>query len=78
MEKSSEPGRTSKPALAAVAVVHVAVTALTWRDLRARTPGQVRGSKRVWRTASALNTLGSVGYWLFGRRRRRQNDASLG
>ncbi len=78
VEKSGEPGKASKPALAAVAVVHVAVTVLTWRDLRSRTTGQVRGSKRIWRTASALNTLGSVAYWLLGRRRRGQNDASLG
>jgi hypothetical protein len=61
--------KPSRPVLAAIAVTHVAVTALTWRDLRSRTPGQVRGNKEVWRTVSALNTLGSAGYWLFARRR---------
>jgi hypothetical protein len=54
--------------LAAVAVVHVTVTALTWRDLRSRPAGQVRGPKSLWRLASALNTTGSAAYWLFGRR----------
>jgi hypothetical protein len=61
-------GKPNKQALAAVAIVHSAVAALTWRDLRSRAPEQVRGSKTVWRTASAMNTLGSVAYWLLGRR----------
>jgi hypothetical protein len=61
--------RPNKQVLAAVAIVHSTVAALTWRDLRSRAPEQVRGSKAVWRTASAMNTLGSVAYWLLGRRR---------
>lgn len=32
---------------------------------------QVRGSKAFWRIFSAVNTLGSAGYWLIGRRYRR-------
>ena len=55
--------------LAYIAVFHVPVTALTWRDLNARTDAQVRGSKTIWRLVSALNTMGSVAYWLIGRRR---------
>lgn len=54
--------------LAYIAVVHAPVTALPWRDLRGRPSAHVRGSKRIWRVASALNTTGSVAYWLFGRR----------
>jgi hypothetical protein len=60
----------NKLCLAAVAVVHVAAVALTWRDLRDRPATQVRGNKTLWRVASAMNTLGSAGYWLFGRRGR--------
>lgn len=60
--------KPDKRVLTAIAVVHVTAAALTWRDLRSRAAKQVRGDKRVWRMASALNTLGSVGYWLFGRR----------
>jgi hypothetical protein len=55
--------------LAYTAAVHVPVTKLTWRDLRDRPATQVRGNKKVWRIASAVNTTGSVAYWLFGRRR---------
>jgi len=54
--------------LAALAVAHVAVTTLTWRDLRHRPAEQVRGNKTFWRVASTLNTGNSAAYWLFGRR----------
>jgi len=62
-------GKPNKVVLAIVAVVHVTVMTLTWRDLRSRPAVQVRGNKRLWRAASALNTTGSAAYWVFGRRR---------
>ncbi|MCQ4083524.1 hypothetical protein NGB36_23735 [Streptomyces sp. RB6PN25] len=61
-------GKPDKRILAAIATLHAAAAVLTWRDLRTRAAWQVRGDKRIWRTASALNTLGSASYWLFGRR----------
>jgi hypothetical protein len=63
--------KPSSLVLAAIAVVHVCVMTLTWRDLRRRPDGQVRGSRTMWRIASAANTGGSAAYWLFGRRRSR-------
>jgi hypothetical protein len=66
-EPNVEPGRAGPARLAPFLVAHVVVTACTWRDLRHRTDDQVRGSKRIWRVASAVNTLGSLAYWLFGR-----------
>ncbi len=48
--------------------VHILVAAVTWRDIGRRSPHQMRGSKRLWRLLSAVNTLGAVGYWLVGRR----------
>jgi hypothetical protein len=62
-------GKPNKVVLAIVAVVHVTIMTLTWRDLRSRPAGQIRGPKQLWRVASALNTSGSAAYWLFGRRR---------
>jgi hypothetical protein len=44
------------------------VAALTWRDIRHQPEQRIRGRKGLWRFLSALNTLGSVGYWLIGRR----------
>jgi hypothetical protein len=61
--------RPNKLVLAIIAVVHLTAVTLTWRDLRSRPAAQVRGPKRVWQLASALNTSGSAAYWLFGRRR---------
>jgi Na+/melibiose symporter-like transporter len=49
-------------------IVHVIVMTLTWRDLRKRPDEAVRGKKRVWQVASAMNTSGSVAYWLLGRK----------
>lgn len=48
--------------------VHLLAVALTWRDIRNRPADQLRGSKRLWRLVSALNTLGAGAYWLAGRR----------
>lgn len=59
--------------LGVVLVAHFVIAALTWRDLRYRPAELVRGSKRVWRGASAVNTLGASAYWLFGRRRPRRS-----
>jgi hypothetical protein len=63
-------GKPNKVVLAIIAVVHITIMALTWRDLRSRPAGLIRGPKQLWRVASALNTSGSAAYWLFGRRRR--------
>jgi hypothetical protein len=68
-EAVAAKGEPSKVVLAAAAVVRVMVTALTWRDLRSRPAGEVRGPRNLWRVRSALNTSGSAAYWLFGRRR---------
>ena len=54
--------------IAAILAGHVAVTALTWRDLRHRSDDQVRGNKKWWRVASAANTTNSLVYLVFGRK----------
>jgi hypothetical protein len=63
-----ETGRSSLWTIVAYLPFHLVVTALTWRDLKNRPDEQVWGNKRLWRWASALNTLGSVAYWLVGRK----------
>jgi hypothetical protein len=60
--------KLSPARLAGILAVHVAIASFTWRDLRSRSTDEVRGSKRLWRVASALNTLGSMAYFLVGRR----------
>jgi hypothetical protein len=62
--------RTLSPAAwAAIVAGHLAVTSLIWRDIRRRPDDQIRGSKNVWRVATAANSANSVAYLLFGRKR---------
>jgi hypothetical protein len=61
--------KPNKYLIAALAVIHVVVVALTWRDIRSRPSGQVRGPKRFWLVVSALNMSNAAVYWLVGRRR---------
>jgi hypothetical protein len=63
--------RKSRRVVVLVLTGHALVAAWTWRDIRRQPARQVRVSKTFWRIASAVNTLGSAGYWLIGRRYRR-------
>jgi hypothetical protein len=58
----------SRARVVVVLVVHLVVTRITWRDLDRRNPSEVRGAKWAWRIASGANTVGSVAYWLIGRK----------
>jgi hypothetical protein len=62
--------KPSKPLLAVIGAAHATFATLTWRDIRGRSQDEVRGSKRIWRIATGLNSGASVAYWLAGRRRR--------
>jgi hypothetical protein len=66
----------SRVRVGAALVVHVTVTTLTWRDLQRRASSEVRGPKWAWRAASGANTLGSIAYWLVGRKPDRINELS--
>jgi len=48
---------------------HLLVTSLVWRDIRNRPADRIRGSKRLWRLATAANSGNSVLYPLIGRKR---------
>jgi hypothetical protein len=61
--------KPNKYVVAGLAVIHVTVVSLTWRDIKNRPPGEVRGNKRFWFVFSALNMGNAALYWLFGRRR---------
>ncbi len=55
--------------LGAILLAHLVIARFVWRDLGRRTDAQVRGSKRVWRIATGVNSAASVLYLLVGRRR---------
>ena len=52
---------------AAAAELSLKVAALV--DIARRPAGQIRGPKALWRAAMAVNLLGPLSYFLFGRRR---------
>jgi hypothetical protein len=60
--------RKPPAALPLILAAHAVIAAWTWRDIRDQPAQRIRGSKRLWRVLSAVNTLGSAGYWLIGRR----------
>jgi hypothetical protein len=68
VRQKPEKKPVNKPVLVAALTVHLVAVTVTWRDISIRPADRIRGSKTGWRIASALNTLGSVGYWLVGRR----------
>ena len=61
--------KLNKYEMAALAVLHVVVVSLTWRDISRRSDAQVRGSKKFWQVFSALNMANAAVYWLVARRR---------
>jgi Phospholipase_D-nuclease N-terminal len=52
---------------AAAAELSLKVAALV--DIARRPAGQIRGPKMLWRAAMAVNLLGPLSYFLFGRKR---------
>jgi hypothetical protein len=55
---------------------HLVVTSLAWRDIRDRPDDRIRGSKKLWRMATASNMTWSLAYLLFGRKRGMANQAA--
>jgi len=54
--------------VAAALALQATVATVTIRDINKRPKEAVRGPKMLWRLANA-NTVGSVAYWLIGRKR---------
>jgi hypothetical protein len=61
--------RPSPPLLILIGAAHLTITTLTWRDISRRPSELVRGRKLYWRIISAANTMGSLLYFLFGRKK---------
>jgi hypothetical protein len=55
--------------IAAIVIGHLALTTLAWRDIGRRTDDQIRGSKKIWRVATGANSVNSLAYFIFGRKR---------
>jgi hypothetical protein len=62
----------NKRILIVAAAVEAALKAAMLMDLRGRSAGQVRGSRRLWGLSALINSAGviPIAYFLVGRRRR--------
>jgi hypothetical protein len=59
---------TQKTALLTAISVQLSLAATAWVDLARRPIEQVRGSKAAWAAVIAVNFVGPIGYFAFGRR----------
>ena len=57
-----------RAAISAVGAAELLFKMLALRDISRRDADQIRGSKRLWRAAQLVNTLGPLSYFLIGRR----------
>ena len=49
--------------------LQLALTATAWTDLARRPDGQVNGRKSLWAAVIAINWIGPLSYFRWGRRR---------
>ena len=59
---------SQRAALLAAASVQVGLAVAAWADLARRPATQVRGAKRWWAAAIAVNFVGPLAYFRWGRR----------
>jgi hypothetical protein len=67
-QKWSDLSEGQRTAIKILAVAELALKIAMLVDIRRRPASQIRGPKRLWRAAAAVNTLGPVSYFAFGRR----------
>ena len=67
-KKWSDLTPAQQTALLTAAAVQISLAATAWIDLARRPADQVRGSKAAWAAAIAVNFIGPISYFAFGRR----------
>jgi hypothetical protein len=67
-KKWSDLSEGQRNAIKVLALAELTLKIAMLVDIRRRPPSQIRGPKRLWRAAAAVNTLGPVSYFAFGRR----------
>ena len=58
-----------KTGMLVAAAVHLALAATAWTDLARRPAEQLNGPKPLWAVVIAVNFIGPISYFLFGRKR---------
>lgn len=65
----SEKKNVNPRLIGAAVATQLVIGGLTVRDIGRREAGEVRGPRLLWKLWGGTNTLGSLAYWLIGRRR---------
>jgi phospholipase D-like protein len=65
----SDLSEGQRNAIKVLALTEFTLKILMLIDIRRRPASQIRGPKAAWRAAAAVNTIGPVSYFLFGRRK---------
>ncbi|MFT4048415.1 MAG: hypothetical protein QM648_01095 [Solirubrobacterales bacterium] len=73
-EKRSIPPQ-QRPYLIAAAALELLLKLLAARDIHNRAPEAIRGPKKLWYAALAVNFFGPVAYFAFGRVRSHASHA---
>ncbi|PRX45934.1 phospholipase D-like protein [Prauserella shujinwangii] len=60
--------------LAGLTAVQLGLASAAWADLARRDPADVRGPRRAWALAIAVNFAGPAAYFRFGRRTRDKEE----
>ncbi len=68
-KKWSDLSNGQRNAIKILAVSELTLKILMLVDIKRRPASQIRGPKTAWRLAAAVNTIGPVSYFLFGRRK---------
>jgi hypothetical protein len=68
-EKWSDLTPGQQNAIKILAVTDLIAKIVMLVDIRRRPANLIRGPKRVWRAAAAVNTLGPLAYFTIGRRK---------
>jgi uncharacterized small protein (DUF1192 family) len=68
-EKWSDLSTAQQNAIKVLAVTELTAKIAMLIDIRRRPASLIRGPKRLWRAAAAVNTLGPLAYFTLGRRK---------
>jgi len=68
-KKWSDLSDAQKNAIKILALAELTLKIAMLVDIGRRPASQIRGPKNAWRAAAAVNTLGPVSYFAFGRRK---------
>ena len=68
-QRWSDLSSRRKTGMLVAASVHLALAATAWTDLARRPAEAVNGPKAMWAVLIALNFIGPLSYFVFGRKR---------